>query len=81
MITLTEYQRLQRNVEEKKREADKAEGAFEAALKRLKDEFDCATAEDAKKLLAKLTREAEEAEREFEELFDQLQKDYPNVVP
>ena len=81
MITLTEYQRLQRNVEEKKREADKAEGAFDAALKRLKDEFDCASPEDAKKLLAKLTREAEAAEQEFEELFEQLQKDFPDVVP
>jgi hypothetical protein len=57
---------LKRKVEDLKREADKASGAFEQNMKRLKDEHGCDTLEEAEKLLKKKKREAEEAGTSFE---------------
>lgn len=51
MSDLDKFTRLKKRVAEAQREADKATGALESAMKRLKEEFACTTIEEAQKLL------------------------------
>lgn len=64
MIDLKEYQRLVDQVTAAKSAADRAAGAYEQALARLKEEFGCTTLKAAEALLEKeeaAARKAEEA--------------------
>lgn len=64
METLTEqrYNALRTQAERAQREADRAAGAKEALLKRLKEEFNCNTIAEARRLLDKLAAQASEVE-------------------
>lgn len=59
--TETSYRDLKQEVEEAKSAADKAQGALETLLERLKTEFDCKTVKEAKQRLVELETEKEEA--------------------
>lgn len=67
-----QYRRLKREVEQAKAEAERAQGALEQLMKRLKEEFECEDIKSAKKLLAELQEKKEKAERAF----DRALKDY-----
>lgn len=61
----TELQALRDEVENARRDRDRAAGRREAALTRLRDEHGCGTVKEAKRLAAKLKRELDEAERKL----------------
>lgn len=64
-ITEDEYRRLKRSVEDAQREADRAQGALDQLMKRLKDEFKCTTLKEARTLLDELKGKAEKAEAAY----------------
>jgi hypothetical protein len=53
MINLKEYEALKTATDKAKSDADRAEGAYDTALKQLKTEFDCRTPEEAKTKLGR----------------------------
>jgi len=63
--TLGEYMALKRETEQLAQRKARLEGAEQEHLKTLKEDFGVTDLKEAKKLLAKLEREAEESEREF----------------
>lgn len=65
-ITEEQYRKLKREVEQAKSDADRAQGSLDQLLARLKEEFNCKNLEEAKSLLRRLGKEAEDAKREFE---------------
>lgn len=65
-IDIDRYKELKAKVDKCQREADRAEGALQQLMGRLKDKFDCETIEQGEELAEKLSREADEAE----DLFD-----------
>ena len=67
MATISEedYRRLKRNVEEAKSAADKAQGALDQLMKRLKDEFKCSSLKEARTLLEELKEKETEAEAAY----------------
>ncbi len=79
-IDLKEFQQLKSNVERLQREADKAEGAYAEQMRRLKDEYDCETIEQAEKLQAKLEKELEVAEQKYQKAADKFEKDWGDVL-
>lgn len=64
-IDEAKYMRLKRRAEEVKADADRAAGALEQQMKKLKDEFGCDTLEAAENLLAKEQAELDVFEKEY----------------
>lgn len=73
-MNLDEYAQLKKRVTKTRREADKAQGALDSLMVRLKKEFGCSTIEEAEHLLVKLQREKDQAEKEFERAVSRFQK-------
>jgi len=65
MISVDEYKRLKAKVEERKSLAARAEGAYDEAVRRLK-EAGCSSVEDAEAKLKQLKEEEAEAEQAYE---------------
>jgi hypothetical protein len=65
-ITEEKYRKLKAEVEQTKAEADRAQGALDQLLARLRDEFECGTLKEAKLKLSELTAKKEKAEAAFE---------------
>lgn len=76
MNHLEEFQELKRLVVEKQSQADKAAGALEEILKRLRKEFKCKTLKEAKARLAELTETEEKLKKRFESRLGKFKKKY-----
>lgn len=81
-MSLSEYRARKRAVEKLRREADQSAGALDELLRRLKEEFDCASVEEARKELLRLSKEGQKLEakygkawREFEEKWGEQLKE------
>jgi hypothetical protein len=66
-MDVREYERLKKKADKLKAEAERAAGALEQTMARLKDEFGCDSLEAAEKLLEKKEAEKEKAEQKYEE--------------
>lgn len=66
MADLDDLLELRTRVDELRREADRADGAYSEALRRLQTEFGCDSIEQAEKRLAKLKTEELRAAEEFD---------------
>jgi len=68
MTTPTErkFAKIKEKVDRLKREADKAEGAYEELLRVLKRDFDCDNLDDAKELLERLIRQEQKLKAKLE---------------
>ena len=79
MVKLSDLTDLRTKVERLQRESDRAAGALTQALKRLKDEFQCSSLEDAEKKLKELKKEEAKAKDAFDESLTKFTKDWPDV--
>jgi len=70
------YQRLKDEVESASSEAQRARGALEEHMKRLQDEFECETLDEAREELKSLQSKASKAEKEFDKALAQYEKDW-----
>ena len=69
-INVEQYKALKDKAARAKTEADRAEGALQAKMKQLKDEFGCDTLEEAETLLAEKNKALAQSEADYErELF------------
>lgn len=71
-----EYSRLKKIAENARAERERAQGALDTNLKRLKSEFGCNNLDAAEKKLAKLRQEATAARADFEEAARAFREDY-----
>lgn len=67
-----QFRRIQREVTDAKADADRAQGALDQLIERLKQEFDCDDLKAAKKLLLELRTKRDAAEESFQKAI----KDY-----
>lgn len=65
-MRLDEFERLKRRAADSRRRADRAAGAEQELLRRLRRQYGCKSLTDAKQLLKKLKRRATELERDAE---------------
>lgn len=77
MIKVAEYQRFKKLVDAKQREADKARGAFDAALESIKKLYGVSTLAKAKALLAEMKQDLAAVEKEYDDAYNQFIKDNP----
>lgn len=66
-MNVEEFQRLTRERDRLRREAERCRGAEESSLARLKAEFGCETLEDARRLVEGLESEVRTLEKEYRE--------------
>lgn len=79
-LDLKAYTKLKTAVDEKQKEAERASGAFEQAMKQLKADFDCDNVDEAKELLAKLERKEAAAEADFATKLKEFQKEFGHII-
>lgn len=79
-LDLKEYNLLKDTADRKRREADKAQGAFDNALADLKKTYEVKSMEEAKVLLAELEKKAEKAEAAFDAEFETFKKEHGDVL-
>jgi hypothetical protein len=73
-----QYRKLKLEVEESKSEAERAQGALDQLLARLKEEFDCSNLKEAKRLLDDLESKRDRAQKSFQEAMTNYQKKWRN---
>lgn len=79
-IDLDQYKRLKEKADTAKQSYDRAVGAREQLLTKLKEDFDCETTEEAEKKLKKLTAEADELEARYDQLLADWQEQWGEKV-
>ena len=72
MITEAEYIRLKKEVDQARAEAERAKGALDQVISRLRDEFQCENLKQAKTLLQDLSKKRDLAREKLEKAL----KDY-----
>ncbi len=73
-MNIDTYNKYKREADDAKADADRAQGAFDQLMERLKAEYKCDNAKDARKLLDDLERKKNKAEEEFEEALKDYEK-------
>ena len=76
MSELKEMTKLKKKVEELKSEADKAQGAFDSCMARLKEEFDCDTIEEGRAALEDITKREAKALKKYKEAKDKFTEEW-----
>lgn len=80
MITVDEFKRLQRIVEAKQKEADRAAGAYSQLTARLKEEFGCATLKAAATKLSRMEEEIERQSAAFDKAYSAFIKEHGETI-
>lgn len=73
------YSELKTKFEKKQREADKAQGALDEAMRMLKEKFGVNSLNEAKALLDKLQTEEDEANKALDRALATLKQDYGHL--
>ena len=79
-IDVERYQKLKDNVDRLQREADRAEGALDQLMVKLKEDYGCDTIEEAETKAAKLGKAATKAEVLFETAFAKFRVKWAEVL-
>lgn len=80
MAQLEELTNLKKKVGRLQRERDRAEGALSETMKRIKEEFECSTLEEAETLLKKLKRKEDKAKNKFEEALAKFKEEWSELL-
>jgi len=76
MSALQEVEDLRKRVDAAKAKADRAAGALEKDLGRLKEDFECDSLEEAEKLLKKITKKEVGAKALYEEKKEAFEEEW-----
>jgi len=76
VTTISDLEALKRKTERMRQEHDRAQGRLDEAQKRLKQEFQVDSIEEAEQLLKKMTKKEESAREAFEEAMTAFNKEW-----
>jgi len=79
-ISVREYEQLKAKVEKLQREADKAEGVHAEQMRRLRQDFNCKTLEDAVAKQNDLEKKLQAEEKKLQKMTDKFEKDWGSVL-
>ena len=79
-VSLVEYQKLKAAADKLRADADRAQGALDATLAKLKVEHGCDRLEEAEALLEKYERAEHKAEQEYERELAKFKEEWGNVL-
>ena len=79
MSSIEKLTALKEKVEGLRREADKATGALDQAMKQLKESFNCKTLKEGQILLEELEEKEIKAKEKFDKAMNKFEKDWEEV--
>lgn len=79
-IDLKRYEKLKSQVDQLQRDSDRAAGALSSMMKRLEEEFQCKTLEEAESLSSQLKQEVGQAEAKFNEALEQFEEEWGETL-
>lgn len=79
-MTLDQYNALKGAAEVKQRAADRARGAYDAAMERLKDEWGCTTLKEARAKLKELQAQETELHTKLESKLTKFQAKWKHLL-
>lgn len=79
-ITQSEYDRLKDTVDRRQKQAERAKGALQQAMKRLKDEFGVDSIQAGQALLATLTEDEKKAAKIFEKKYAEFREKWEDTL-
>jgi hypothetical protein len=74
------HEQLKRKIEVYQRKADKAAGALQELMKRLKDDFGCTSLKEAEKLLERMQSDHKRDSRQFEKDLQEFEEEYGDAL-
>jgi len=80
MNLIQRFADLKDKVSRLQRESDQASGALDECLRRLSEEFDCDSIDQAKKLLVKIKAEEKEAEETFTAALEEFEEEWSDFL-
>lgn len=80
MISLTQYLQRKKKVEEAQQKVDRAEGALEQLMRRLKDEFKCSSLAKAKVRRKALKQQVKSAEEEYKKASKKFERKWSDEI-
>jgi len=80
MPTIEDVEELKAIAEQRRQEADRAEGELEGLRKRLKKEFECDSIEEAEKLLEEFQEKEAKAKKDFEVSYIDFQEKWESTL-
>ena len=75
-IDVAEYKRFKSKVDSIRQEGDREKGSLDATKRRIMEEFGCKTLEEAKALEARIRKEAEELEVQYDDSMEKFKKQW-----
>jgi len=79
MPSISDIAEFKVRVDKLRRDVDRAQGAVEQSMSRLRSEFDCNSVKAAEKKLAELEAKLDEQEEALAKEVNRLRKEYPHV--
>lgn len=80
MVDVQKYNELRRRAERAKADADRAQGALDQQMKRLQEDFGCATVEEADSLLVQLQDEEKTAAEEYSKALAEFEEKWGSLL-
>ena len=79
-MNLQEYQNLKNKADNLQRDADRLQGSLDLLNKQLKDDYDCNSVKEAEKMLAKLEKEEETANKDYEKAVREFEEKWKDQL-
>jgi hypothetical protein len=79
-IDLKKFESLRSKVSKLQRQVDRAGGALSQVMRKLQEEFDCESTEDAGKLKGKMGGEVEKAEKSFNKSMSSFEEEWGSIL-
>lgn len=79
-IDEVKFKRLKDKAKKAAQEADRAEGALEQEWKKLQDNYEVDSLEDAEGLLEELAKEEQQAEKKYEESLEAFEEEWGELI-
>lgn len=79
-MSIEKLGKLKTKIEEIRSSADRAQGALDAIMKELEEEYECSSIEEARELLDKLKKKSAASQKEFDDLMVAFEEKWGDVL-
>ena len=76
MASIERYKELKAKVDRLRREHDRAEGALEQAMLKLKEQYDCKTLEEGKIVLSKMEKDCKRKRSKYDKAMERFDEEW-----
>lgn len=79
-MDIRRFETIKGRIEQLQREQTKAEGVLDQLMSEMETKYGCKTIRHAEKLLLKMTEEADDADKQYQEALSKFEKDWGHLL-